>query len=106
MASESVPQWRSLSIPGSCCRYWFIPMLSFVTLLFWLLSKRQPHLIRIAAVLALAMMIFGIVLDWRYPAFADLEFKTYASRFITAPEGAKMKISINPPGWFMELTKH
>ncbi|MBA3922247.1 MAG: hypothetical protein H0X31_11320 [Nostocaceae cyanobacterium] len=106
MASESVPQWLSLSIPGSGCRYWFIPMLSFVTLLFWLLSKRQPRLIRIAAVLVLAVMVFGIVLDWRYPAFANLEFKTYASKFITIPQGFKMKIPINPPGWFIELTKH
>ncbi len=106
MASESVPQWLSLSVPGSGCRYWFIPMLGFVTLIFWLLGKKQPPLIRIAAVVTVAIMIFGIVLDWHYPAFANLEFQTYANKFITAPHGAKVKIPINPPGWFMELTKY
>jgi hypothetical protein len=103
---ETIPQWQSLSVIGSGCRYWFIPMVSFVTLLIWLLGKKQPRLIQIAARLTLAMMVFGIAIDWRHPAFANLEFKTYASKFITAPQGTKMKIPINPPGWSIELTKH
>jgi len=104
--SGTIPAWLSLSMTGFGCRYWLIPMLSFIVLLIWLLSKKQPRLLRIAAAFTLSMMVFGIPLDWRHPAFVNLEFKTYANKFTTAPQGAKMMIPINPPGWFMELTKH
>lgn len=106
MASGSTPQWQVLWLPGAGGRYWFIPMLGFITLLTWLPSAKNPRLLRTVAVFTLAIMVIGIQLDWRHPAFADFNFKNYATKFTAAPQGTKVMIPINPPGWMMELTKH
>lgn len=105
-ASMTIPQWEALSIPGNSARYWFIPMLAFVTLLTWLLRKKSLRQIQRVAAIALAAMLIGIILDWSHPPFADLNFKTYSSQFAEAPKGAKVTIPINPPGWTMDLIKH
>ena len=102
----TTPAWQCLSFPGIGGRYWLIPMLAFVIMLTWLLGAKKPLLLRRAAVVALLTMLVGVTLDWKYPAFADLDFRSYSSQFTAAPEGTTVKIPTNPPGWFMELTKH
>ena len=102
---SSTPQWEVLWLPGVGSRYWFIPMLAFVTTLIWLLSVKQPYNFRRVAIVALTPMLFGIALDWTYPPFADFKFGEYANKFAAAPQGSKVIIPINPPGWKMELVK-
>ncbi|ARV57584.1 hypothetical protein BZZ01_02115 [Nostocales cyanobacterium HT-58-2] len=106
VVSETIPQWWILWRPGTGVRYWFIPMLAFVTILVWLLGAKRPPLLRLTAKIALVTMLAGIIVDWRYPAFADLDFKNYSRQFVEAPIGTKVTIPINPPGWSMELIKH
>lgn len=106
VVSETVPQWSLLWRPGTGVRYWFIPMLAFVTILTWLLGATRPRRLQLTAKIALVIMLAGIVVDWRYPTFADLNFKNYSRQFVEAPTGTKVSIPINPPGWFMELIKH
>ncbi|KAB8319730.1 hypothetical protein SD81_013020 [Tolypothrix campylonemoides VB511288] len=106
VVSETVPQWSILWRSGTGIRYWFIPMLSFVIILTWLLNAKQPRQVRLAAKIALVTMVAGIIVDWRYPAFADLDFKNYSRQFVEAHKGTKVTIPINPPGWSMELIKH
>lgn len=106
MVSDTMPQWTVLWRPGTGIRYWFIPMMAFITILTWLLGAKQPRQLRLAAKIALVTMLAGIIVDWRYPAFADLDFKNYSRQFVEAHKGTKVTIPINPPGWSMELTKH
>lgn len=105
VASMAMPQWEALWLPGTGGRYWFMPMLAFVTTLIWLLSVKKPYNFRRVAIVALTIMIFGIALDWTYPPFADFKFGEYANKFAAAPQGSKVIIPINPPGWKMELIK-
>ncbi|NMG11230.1 hypothetical protein [Brasilonema sp. UFV-L1] len=105
VVSETVPQWSILWLPGTGVRYWFLPMLAFITILTWLLGAEKPRQLQLIAKIALVTMIAGIIVDWRYPAFADLDFKKYARQFVEAPIGTKVTIPINPPGWSMELVK-
>ena len=103
----TTPAWQCLWIPGVSGRYWFIPMLAFAIILIWLLQERNPLSLRRVAVAALLTMLIGISLDWKYPAFADLNFGRHSSKFAAVSEGTTMNIPINPPPeWFMELTKH
>ncbi len=104
--SLTIPQWQFLLIPGVGVRYWFIPMLAFITTLIWMVGiRRKPNLRRFAT-LALAVMIVGIIVDWKYPAFTDFTFREHATKFAEAPKGTNVTIPINPPGWSMELIKH
>jgi uncharacterized membrane protein len=93
-------------IPGVGGRHWFIPTLAFVSVLVWLLRRPSSPLSKKIATLAFAIMIIGIILDWRYPAFKDFNFREYAHQFESAPIGTQTTIPINPPGWAMVLTKH
>lgn len=99
------PQWQSMWLPGVGGRYWFMPMLAFVTTLIWLLSVKKPYKFRRVAIVALAIMLVGITLDWTYPRFADFKFGEYANKFAAAPQASKVIIPINPPNWKMELLK-
>ena len=102
------PQWELLAFPGHGNRYYFLPSISFLVALAWIATSASKIPRRIAAALLL-MLPLGIVRDWRYPDFADLHFKEYASRFETLPPGAKIEIPLNPINaahWTMQLTKH
>jgi len=105
-ASDTVPQWQALYLPGNGGRYWFIPMLAFITLLVWMLSGSRSRLSQAFAVLALSIMVTGIIVDWRHPRFTDFEFKKHAQQFEISPQGTQVMIPINPPGWSMTLLKH
>lgn len=99
------PQWALLSLPGIGDRYYFLPMLAFLTVLFWIATAMDaPGKLRRFAWALLLLLPIGIYRDWRYPSFSDLHFQDYATRFAQAPSGTTVIIPINPD-WSMELTK-
>lgn len=98
--------WGAMQSPGLGQRYYFIPMVAFVTTLVWMVGKQTHCQLRLVAALSLSCMVLGIILDWHHPAFIDLKFQEYAKQFIESPKGTKVKIPINPSGWSMELIKH
>lgn len=102
------PQWHWLCTPGCGNRYYFLPMLAFLASLLWVASRAayaSPlRSLRGFAVVLLLLLPIGIYQDWRYPAFRNFNFQTYADQFEHAPSGTKVIIPINP-GWLMELTK-
>lgn len=101
----TVPRWEASAWPGICGRYWFIPMIAFVTVLLWMTGKSCSRILRVFASLALVVMVVGIILDWRHHPFFDFQFREHARQFETAPKGAEVIIPINPPGWSMRLIK-
>jgi hypothetical protein len=101
-----IPAWQALALRGGGARYFFLPMLVFVATLVWTLNGDAPRILRSAAAITLTLMCFGIVRDWHCPAFTDLNFQAYVSRFESSPPGAVFTIPLNPPGWSMQLVKH
>jgi len=103
-------QWESLRIPGCGTRYYFLPMIAFLSALLWTISSAKTSLsVRWFAGVLLLLLPIGILRDWQYPGFADLHFREYASKFEGAPSGTRIVIPLNPidPAyWSMELTKH
>jgi hypothetical protein len=107
LANPTGPQWEFLRIPGCGTRYYFFPMIAFLTTLFWCLTDvATPKVMRYLVIATLLLLPVGIYRDWRYPAFVDFRFKDYAAKFEAAPPGTEVQIPINPPGWAMRLTKH
>ena len=98
--------WGAMQSPGLGQRYYFIPMVAFVTTLVWTVGQQTHRQLRLVAALSLSCMILGIILDWHHPAFIDLKFQEYANQLIESPKGTKLTIPINPSGWSMELIKH
>jgi hypothetical protein len=52
------------------------------------------------------MMCFGVIRDWRHPAFPETHFAESVKRFEAAPEGTTVTIQEHPEGWNMRLNKH
>jgi hypothetical protein len=50
-------------------------------------------------------MCFGIIRDWRIPAFKDLNWTEDAKRFEAAPPGTVAIFPENPEGWDIRLVK-
>jgi hypothetical protein len=96
--------WELLRDAGGM-RYWFFPMLGFAWALVWCLTSSRNIFLQGAAGLGFLAMIFGIALDWKYPAYTDFHFHDYASRFEAAAPGTSVTIPINPDGWVVKLTK-
>jgi hypothetical protein len=106
LVNKTTPQWPPLLIPGVGGRYWFLPMLAFICVLLWSLRGSSSRISKTLAALAFVIMITGIILDWRHPAFTDFGFKEHAYRFESATIGTQATIPINPPGRSMTLIKH
>ncbi len=105
----SFPQWEYLQLPGRSSRYYFFPILAFYAALIWIASAGGSRLRSVPRYLALALLLLvpvGAYRDWRYPAFTDFHFQTYAAAFERAPSGSRIIIPLNPQGWEMRLVKH
>jgi hypothetical protein len=98
-----VTSWQVL-LGGLGVRYWFFPSLAFAWSLLWCAQSRNLALRAVSAVL-LCVLCFGIVRDWRHPAFKDLHYAEYVRTLDSAP-GRAVTIPINPDGWSMTLVKH
>ncbi|WP_421658846.1 hypothetical protein [Leptothermofonsia sp. ETS-13] len=103
LASATV-SWKILILPGAAPRYWFVPMLVFLTCLVWLTQQRFCW-IRVVAIALLAVLGTGIIADWRYPELVDLDFAKYVTQYEQSSPGTTTVIPINPPGWNMHLVK-
>ena len=102
---SNVPAWQTLVLPRAGMRYWFLPMLAFVTTLVWELGAKNPQAVRLFAGFCFLLTGFGIVKDWRYPVLTDMHFSGYVEEFEAARPGTEVVIPINPPGWSMRLVK-
>jgi len=99
------PQWEWMRFPGTANRYYFMPIVAFLAALLWTVDSGKAFAIRGLGIVLLMFLPFGIRRDWRYPAFADMHFREYASQFQEAPSGTRILIPINPPSWRMQLIK-
>jgi hypothetical protein len=100
--------WAGLAGGGLGARYFYIPMLAWITTLVWLAVRAKPTALRAAAIVLLFCgLVVAVPVDWRYPAPPDTGFRAAAERFDRAPPGTTAIIPIEPaPGWTMTLTKH
>jgi hypothetical protein len=99
-----VTVWADLAGISSI-HYWFFPTLAFAWSILCCFHSRRARLKVVSAPLLLALC-FGIVRDWREPAFDDLHFKEYVRKFEAAPAGTVVTIPLNPLGWDMQINKH
>jgi hypothetical protein len=98
-----VTMWQMLAGAGGI-RYWYFPSIVFAWLLLWGFQSRTTALKTASAVL-LCIMCFGIIRDWRIPAFKDLNWTEDAKRFEAAPPGTVAIFPENPEGWDIRLVK-
>jgi hypothetical protein len=97
-------QWDVMRGAGNFGRYFFFPMLAFLAALLWLVQTSKTSALRYAAMAILLLMPIGIIQDWQYPPFLDMDFKAFAAAFERSAPGTRFVVYINPD-WKMVLTK-
>jgi hypothetical protein len=102
--SATDPQWPVMSLQGMGDRYYVIPMLAWIGVLFTLAADSNP-LLRPLGMVLLLVLLWEIPGDWRYPYMPDTKFAAHAQVFDAAPAGTTMRLAIHPPGTEMTLVK-
>jgi hypothetical protein len=99
--------WAGLATGGGP-RYFYIPMLAWITTLVWLAVRAKPTALRAGAIaLLFCGLVIAVPVDWRYPVLPETGFRAAAERFDRARPGTTATIPIEPaPTWTMTLTKH
>ncbi|HEX2346834.1 MAG TPA: hypothetical protein VHI51_00230, partial [Ktedonobacterales bacterium] len=106
LAIGPIPAWVQMTSPGASVRYEYLPMVAFVTVLVWLLSRRRALVARSVGALALiVMLLVGVPSDWQYPPYINLHYSSYVQQFDAAPAGTDVTFPTNP-NWSMTLHKH
>jgi hypothetical protein len=98
-----VSVWTLFTAAGGI-RYWFFPTLAFAWAILWCFQN-QAGAMKTVSVALLCAMCFGVVRDWKHPAFKDVQFAEHARRFDAAQPGSTVTIPENPDGWTARLTK-
>ena len=103
-APPGTGQWEMIAKAGAV-RYWFLPTLTFIWLLLYG-AFGQVKVFKIVSGALLCFVCFGIAIQWRRPAFPDLNYAAEVQRIEAAPAGTILWIPINPEGWQMRIVKH
>jgi hypothetical protein len=96
--------WWGLSNPGGGQRYWYIPILTWLSILVWCSLNAKQKAIKVTCISLLALLIVGIPSSWHIEPRPDLDFPKHAQKFETLPSGTTYTIPVNP-GWEMTLHK-
>ncbi|MGA2570532.1 MAG: hypothetical protein ABSF23_08445 [Terracidiphilus sp.] len=96
--------WQ-LMVKAVAIRYWFFPSLAFAWTLLWCV-RSGTVILKSAASVLVCLMAFGMLMNWRIPAFQDFHFAQYARAFEAAPPGTVMVIPEYWEGWNIRLVKH
>lgn len=103
-ASMVEPQWPAMAGPATAQRYFLIPLLVWVGASLSLAGDRN-QILRSAGMGLLLLFAVGVVGDWDHPSRPPTDFAEKARVFDLAPPGTRMTFAIQPPGWFMVLTR-
>lgn len=95
--SMTLPQWPLMLVPGIGTRYFLIPMLAWLGVIFTLAAGYVPRL-RWAGAVLLAVFTLGFRADFLYPERPRTDFQDHARAFAAAPPGTVMSFPVLPPG--------
>ena len=96
--SLSDPQWLVMTHPPMGNRYYTIPMLAWIAILFTLAADRNRWLRGVGVALLAVLLLWGVPHDWQEYPMAPTDFLDRARAFEAAPPGTRMEFPIHPPG--------
>lgn len=94
--TKDVPQWTVMWLATVGGRYWLIPMFCFLLSLFWVARNSPNKFVRFVSIFLLLASSIGIIKDWQYAPYKDLEFERHAAEFNQTKSGEEITIPINP----------
>ena len=101
LGPSSVPAWTSLATPDIGGRYFFLPMLAWIAVLFTLAGDNAAR-VRWTGRALLTLMFVMLPTEWNLPGSYHIggrtDFVQRAQDFAAAPPGTVMDFPVHPPG--------
>lgn len=98
--------WIGLTNPTGGQRYWYIPIVIWITTILWLAFRAKNTIVRGTSIVLVIMLVtIGIPQNWHIAPLKDYQFKTHAQAFDLTPRGQSYTLPINPGNWVMTLRK-
>ena len=91
--------------PAFGSRYFFLPMLAWLGILFRLAMTQQAPGRRLALAALMVGLVVAVPMSWEYPPLPRSGFYAAVDRFDQAPPGTTVVFPENPPGWGFALVK-
>jgi len=104
LVPPNVPPWQSL-VYASGNRYWYFPMMAFLWGVIWCFRFAPHAIFRRLAAYTLVLSMIGVVAQWEYRPYPDLDFADSAQRLREAKAGTSVIIRIIPVPWEMTMIK-
>ena len=95
--SKTGAQWALMQIPGVGQRYYYMPMLAWLGVLFWWCG-RPAYAARVAGWALLAGLLFGVRSDWVIADRQPTGFAARAEAFERSAPGETTVFLVNPLG--------
>lgn len=103
--SVTSEQWHLMKSWTTGSRYFVVPMIIFIGVLFWSWSNIQIQFIKKILVVAMIITIYGMTIDFHVRPLKDFYWKEQVDKFQRSPIGETYSIPINPKGWYCKLEK-
>lgn len=104
-ASLTKPQWDVMA-SGSAGRYWYLPIIGWITALSFLFISEKNKLLKILFGSMLFCLLFiGIPSDFQVKKLKNYHFNEQVSAFSSLEKGEIFTFKIPPAGWSMTLIK-
>jgi hypothetical protein len=100
------PQWPPMIVTGGAERYFLAPILAFLVLVIWGVSRLPRPAPLVAGTLLAAVFLAGTASHPQYPPLLDDHPASSAAALDATPRGTVLDVPINPAGWSMALRKH
>jgi hypothetical protein len=97
--------WQVMAAMAAA-HYWFFPTVAIL----WGIAEisfgpKRTQLSQAVGILLLPLVLVGVMRDWRYSAYPDVNFGYYARRISGTQRGEAIIIPETPPGWSLKLVK-
>lgn len=97
--------WVTMLVSIGSSRYWFFPILTWLTILAVVAFRaRTRRLAPLAVILLSLALLVGLPSAWEYPAMHNADFQRAAAAFARALPGQSVRFN-EPLGWTFVLTK-
>ncbi|WP_431615150.1 hypothetical protein [Enterobacter chengduensis] len=105
MISQTIPQWHGFEFTSAGQRYFVITSIFWFAIILLSFSRLGKAMRYVGYLCAALVLIKVAVYDFRIDQLPDAGWSEQVEKYNSSTNGEPVRMSINPPGWIMEVIK-
>ncbi|EPQ1034068.1 Uncharacterised protein [Enterobacter hormaechei] len=105
MISQTIPQWHGFEFTAAGQRYFVITSIFWFAIILLAFSRLGNAMKYVGYACAAMVLIKVAVYDFRIEPLPDAGWSEQVEKYNSSAKGEPVRMSINPPGWVMEVIK-